>query len=1115
MSIPSDKTNIGDAAPAAVSRIVHFGTGGGSGATRVLLDVAAGQLRSGHDVRVFLRRKRKPLPASFDDVLGALGKRVIWIENLWPKFRLVARIRRELEGFRPDIFFAHGFSDHLWGRLAALSAGVPKIIHVEHNIEKYTPLRRWLAQRLARRTTATVCVSESVARRVKTIGIAAADTRVIPNGTDVERFAAPPVSPPSERPPDIVMAARFCRQKDHATLIRAAGILIAGGWKGKLFLAGGGKKSALAKCRRLVQKLRLASATGNDGASAAPDGADAQILFPGPADMPPLFRRCRFAVLSTHYEGLPLALVEALAAGCACLGSDVPGVRDVLAHDANGLLFPPGDAKKLAAQLQSLLNDPRKCDALAAAGAKSARENFSTERMVADYNTLGGELLQGAEASPLEDVGQDATPPSPGEPIPIFLSFDENYAEHASATILSILKNAGAGARFCFQILHTNLQEATRQSLRDFEKHFPAEFHFTAVDAEKFASLRLTLSHISKETWFRLLIPFHSGAGRRAIYLDCDLIVRGDICELWNTNIGENHIGAVEDLIRPEKSIKNHAELFPKHRYFNAGVLLLNCEKIREHFTLETLLEIAKTHADDFKFQDQDVLNFAFQGRVFYLPFKWNVTEFFFNSPHRLPPTPAAAMKEIVSARENPAIAHFVGKRKPWKNPTGAGASPYASLYFQYAKNASPESYDNLASLRDTFTYFLRRPLFFLKQKHRAMRRVRKLMDCGSRPKIRVALLVDEYFGALGTPFGGYGFLARRYVAKHIPCDDIEIEVLLRRGKGYFLGKSHLVDGVKVSRLPRNSILGRLWLKKRNYDLFLSIELTRQSAKIMRIAGEKTKLMLWIQDPRPKKKWDEEIATMKIINDPCFYDRNAVEMVGRLEAEKRLLWLTQDPSLVPLATELYERPRMIEAALLPNPVEMDFSFDAAGAEKENRVIFLGRLEAQKRCWLFCEVARRMPRLEFFVIGQFFRWIEENKKTLKPYMENPPPNLHFVGHLDAGKKIEMLKTSKILLNTSIWEGIPISWLEALSYGTLLVSNLDNGGLVSRFGIHTGENLGDGFDGIPAYVAAIEKLLSDEPGRRRLAAAAVDYARKTHNVQRFTHDLRAHIRAAVGK
>ncbi|MDR2982463.1 MAG: glycosyltransferase family 4 protein [Puniceicoccales bacterium] len=378
-------------------------------------------------------------------------------------------------------------------------------------------------------------------------------------------------------------------------------------------------------------------------------------------------------------------------------------------------------------------------------------------------------------------------------------------------------------------------------------------------------------------------------------------------------------------------------------------------------------------------------------------------------------------------------------------------------------------------------------------------------MQMTSKNKIRVALLVDEYFGALGTAFGGYGFLARYYVAKYLPSEEIEVDVLIRRKKSLFFAKNHVVDGVKVWHLPRYAWLARRWLAKQDYDVYLSIELTSASARIMEIAPS-GKLILWIQDPRPRTKWDHEIGTMSMIEDPCFYDQRIAPLINRLDKEHRLVWISQGHSLVPLAKELYEIKHDLNVGYLPNPIEIESGFDLEQCSKKNNIVFLGRLEAQKRIWLVCEVAKRMPQYNFYIVGKFFRHKEENEKTVEKYRRENIPNLHWVGHLDGQEKSELLKTSKILINTSIWEGIPISWLEALSYGTLLVSNLDNENLVSRFGVCSGQNLGDGFGGIDAYVSAIEKIMTDETFRSERASAAVAYVRETHSVARFVRDLR---------
>ena len=104
-------------------------------------------------------------------------------------------------------------------------------------------------------------------------------------------------------------------------------------------------------------------------------------------------------------------------------------------------------------------------------------------------------------------------------------------------------------------------------------------------------------------------------------------------------------------------------------------------------------------------------------------------------------------------------------------------------------------------------------------------------------------------------------------------------------------------------------------------------------------------------------------------------------------------------------------------------------------------------------------------------------------------------------------------AKILVNTSIHEALPVSFLEALSYGTLLVSNRNPDDLTSKFGIWTGDILGDGFDKVGLYVNAIRELMTNDERRKNLARAAIQYVKDVHNVPKFVRDLRAVIQSNV--
>lgn len=368
-------------------RILHFVTGGFSGATQVAVDLClAAQRTPGMEVLLVLRRKRNT-DAARVQALRDQGLQVQVVSN-WLHTLTVWELRKLMRAWKPDVVFAHGFSDHIWGRRAAVAEGVPRIFHVEHNSrERYTPRRLRQALALMPFTQASIGVSEGVRASLVGRGFPPAQCLAIPNGIALERF--PEALLPAGwqgREPAILMASRFARQKDHGTLIRALGLLRDQGLAPVLYLAGGGNARLRKQAQGLVAEL----------------GLQDQVQFLGNvADLPQRLAHVQICVLSTHWEGMPLALVEGMAAGCACVASDVPGVQGVLRDGEDGLLVPHADPAALAATLQALLQDPQRAQRLGEAARARALSAYGREHMWQAYRAL----LEGPGGTPAGGEG--------------------------------------------------------------------------------------------------------------------------------------------------------------------------------------------------------------------------------------------------------------------------------------------------------------------------------------------------------------------------------------------------------------------------------------------------------------------------------------------------------------------------------------------------------------------------------------------------------------------------------------------------------------------------------------------------------------------------------------
>ena len=261
--------------------------------------------------------------------------------------------------------------------------------------------------------------------------------------------------------------------------------------------------------------------------------------------------------------------------------------------------------------------------------------------------------------------------------INIVLATDNNYAKYCAATIASILSNT-SGNKIVFYILNENLSQKNRKKITELKSLKDCSINFCKISPESIQNLPLNREWISRATYYRLLIldilPENID---KLIYLDCDVLVKRDIQELWDFDISKYLVGAVED----EESFENHKRLnlSEQHIYFNAGVLLINLAKLREFDFKNKCINYYNANKDKIIMQDQDILNGVFDGKCLNLPLCWNIGTSFYHK--EIIPNKHYWSVNAEEAIKTPGIIHFTGKSKAWNYQT---IHPYAEDFWVY-----------------------------------------------------------------------------------------------------------------------------------------------------------------------------------------------------------------------------------------------------------------------------------------------------------------------------------------------------------------------------------------------------------------------------------------------
>ena len=252
--------------------------------------------------------------------------------------------------------------------------------------------------------------------------------------------------------------------------------------------------------------------------------------------------------------------------------------------------------------------------------------------------------------------------------IPIFYASDENYLPYLTVSVYSLKENASKNYRYELYVLHAGMDIAKADELKKYEED-GFEIHFVDV-SEKMENVKNSLhlrDYYTGATYYRIFIAELFPQYEKALYLDGDTILLGDVSELFETSLGETLIGAVPDeavASVPEFRIYTKEVLgIGSEKYFNAGVILMNLAQLRKENFYQSFCELLKKYKFSVA-QDQDYLNVICKDKVTYIGAEWN----------RMP------IGEQGSDR--PKLIHYNLTMKPWHYENVL----YKESFWQYAR---------------------------------------------------------------------------------------------------------------------------------------------------------------------------------------------------------------------------------------------------------------------------------------------------------------------------------------------------------------------------------------------------------------------------------------------
>lgn len=282
--------------------------------------------------------------------------------------------------------------------------------------------------------------------------------------------------------------------------------------------------------------------------------------------------------------------------------------------------------------------------------------------------------------------------------IPIIFGINKPYILQAFVVMHSILKHSREGYHFIILTQDEIKNEVNRLAELLYQSYTNFSVSIKNIDHDLFCDIKIFSPHITQASFYRLLIPELVTGYDKCIYLDSDILVDGNLQELFDIELGNNYLAGVKDchIFTDGLTMTRHQMdlgIPSLKNYINAGVLLMDLKKMREDGVVIRFLKQAKKEN---RFEDQDVLNFCCYDFIKILPIKFNLFHFYKGRTFRHLFDRPYDKNDYLFNWDKPYILHMGGENKPWLSKRYKGSDEWWRLAEIYRDSKSYKQYQDI-----------------------------------------------------------------------------------------------------------------------------------------------------------------------------------------------------------------------------------------------------------------------------------------------------------------------------------------------------------------------------------------------------------------------------------